>query len=728
MKNLVWIVLVSMAMVCFGAMSVTVTIDEDITDYVGDTTVDLTLDSDGGSPENCSLSNDGSDWSSEFSFTTSYSDWDLTAYGGDGDDGSKTVYFRCADADDNGTIAQDNDDTTLDTTGPEISSESPTSSSVNDSTPEISADISDDDSGVDEDSIVLTLDGDDVSGDADYSSGEVTYTSSSDLDFGSHDVELSVADELGNTANESWSFTIVSEGVGFEDPEPENNTWIMDDRPEITITLEDTGSGIDEDSLTFEFDGDDVTDDADYSSSSGEFSYEPSSLDDDNYTVQVCAEDDLGEETCFEWGFGVDTTDPEISLLTPGDDDIVTSVSRITARLDDDDSGIDEDSIMMYLNDVSVTSSLEYDEDDGDVEFEPAVTLTGGEYEVEIWVDDNAGNQANVEWSFVIPSTAPEFDDEKPEKDSTIGEARPEISIEIDDPGTSGIDDDSLKMYLDGDLVDADWSSGVLSYTPDSDLGEGEHTVKVIADNEDRERSQFEWDFSVDLTAPDSPTNFKAEKTSSGTKLTWTAADDVDGYELYSSTTKLTTVSGRNPLEELDDDETSYTDTESGKRYYALVSVEDDKKSSPLFASLCAEYKSGKWTDYECCLDTDCDEGYTCNMETNECEQEEEEVTEDDAEDAIEYAEALIEAKENSSDLTNAENYLNSAKNSFNAGNYAEAERLANLARDSALSAPALEDSEDETIEEDSGKKKLPCCPSFVLLAILLFSALVARK
>jgi len=722
MRNLVWIVLISMMLSSFAAptgLSIEINSGDD---YTNDTSVELDLSATGA--VNCSLSNNaGFSPNTTYAYSSLPTSWDL-----DSGDGSKTIYFICVDS--SGDLSSSvNDDISLDETAPDISSVSPTSSSVTDTTPEISADISDGGSGVDEDSIVLIVDGDDVTDDADYSSGELTYTPSSDLDYGSHDVEIDVADELGNAATTyTWSFSIASEGVGFEDEEPADGTWISEDRPDIVITLEDTGSGIDQDSLTFEFDGDDVTDDAEYSSSSGEYLYEPPSLDDGNYTVEVCAEDDVGEETCFEWSFGIDTTDPEIKLLTPEDDDIVTSVSRISARLEDDDSGIDEDTIRMYLNDVSVTSSVDYDEDDGDIEFEPSVTLTGGTYVVEVWVEDNAGNEANVEWSFIIPSTAPDFDEETPEPDSTISELRPEISVEIDDPGTSGIDDDSLKMYLDGGLVDADWHSGVLSYTPESDLDAGEHTVKVIADNNDRERSQTEWDFTIDASAPDAPTNFKAEKTSGGTKLTWTASANAEGYELYSSTTKLTTISGRNPIAELDG-ELSYADTESGKRYYALVSVNElGNPSSPVFASLCAEYKSGKWTDYECCLDTDCDEGYVCDMSVHECEQAEEEVTEDDAQDAIDYAEALIEAKENSSDLTDAENYLNSAKNSFNAGNYEEARRLANLARESALSAPSLTGGDEETIEEDSGKKPLPCCPSFILLAGLISLALMANK
>ena len=717
MRNLVWLVLVSLMCFSFAvptALSIEINSGDD---YTNDTSVTLALSATGA--ENCSLSNDDSSWSTPFSYTTSKT-WDL-----DSGDGSKTVYFRCISNNETNWSSSVNDDINLDETAPDISSMSPTSSSVTDRTPEISADVSDDGSGVDETSIVLKVDDDTVT--HDYSSGEVSYTPSSDLDFGSHDVELTVSDEAGNTAVESWDFTIASEGVGFENEEPEDGSWTLDDRPDISVDLVDTGSGINESTLTFEFDGTDVTDDEDVDYSSGTYSYDPPSLDDDNYTVRVCAEDNSGEESCFEWSFGVDTTAPEVSLLNPDDGDVVTSVYEISAYVEDEGSGVNEDRIFLELNGVDVSNSLDYD--DGDVVFEPSIDLTGGTYDVEIWAEDEVGNDVNVEWSFSIPSTAPSLSDKTPSDESTISDVRPEISIEIDDPGSSGIDSSSLMMYLDDDLVDADYSGGVFYYTPSSDLSDGEHTIEVIAENNNGERSTAEWSFSIDTTAPGAPKNFKAVQTTTGVKLTWTApTESFANYEIYSSTSAMTSIAGRNPITEPDSGATQYTHETTGKRYYAIVAIDSlGNPSSAAFASPCAEYKSGSWNDYACCIDEDCDLGYYCNSTTHECNKLPDVVTEDEAEDAIEDAEAIIEAKRETNNVTAAENLLNSAQNSLTAGNYEEAERLAHLARDEALSAPSLDGSDLEAEEED-GKKQLPCCPAFILLAVLVFSALMARK
>ncbi len=717
MRN-TWLVLALLATVSFAVptgLSIEINGGDD---YTNTTSVTLALSATGAA--NCSLSNDaGFSPNSTYAYSSLPTSWSLAS-----GDGSKTVYFKCVDTSGNWSSAV-NDGITLDAAQPAVSSKSPTSSSVTDRTPEISADVSDSGSGVDSSSIVLKLDNSTVS--HAYSSGEVTYTPSSDLAIGPHNVGITLSDNAGNMKTDSWSFTIVSEGVGFEDETPEDGSWTSDDRPDVYVTLVDTGSGINMDSLTFDFDGTDVTDDTEYSSSSKKYSYEPASLDDGNYTVEVCAEDDVAKETCFEWNFGIDTTEPDISLLTPSDGRTVTSVNVISARLEDDDSGIDEDTITFYLNEIDVTSSVDYDDDDGDLEFEPSVKLTGGTYDVEIWVEDNAGNRANIEWSFTIPTTAPTLSAKTPTPDSTITNLRPEISVDIDDPGTSGIDSSSLKMYLDGDIVDADWSSGTLSYTPSKDLSDGEHTIRVIAENNNNERTDSQWTFEIDLSAPNPPTNFKAEPVADGVKLTWTAPSGIDGYMIYSSTSTFTSLAGRNPISEPSAGDTTYTHSTSGRRYYAIVSVNAlGTPSTPVFASPCAEYKSGSWNEYECCVDSDCDSGYYCNTTAHRCEESPEFVSEDDAQDAIDDAEATIETAENAGkDVTDAENLLNSAKNSFTTGNYEEAERLAELARETALSAPYIEDGE---LEEESEKKQLPCCPSFIILAVLLFSALMANK
>lgn len=685
-------------------------------DYTDDTSVSLDLSATGA--ENCSLSNDaGFDPNTTYEYSSLPSSWDLES-----GDGSKTVYFKCVDS--GGNWSSDvSDDITLDTEAPEASSKTPTGS-VSDRTPEISADLSDDGSGVDDTTIELRVDGDLET--HDYSGGEVSYTPSSDLDFGSHDVELVVSDEVGNELNTSWSFTIASEGVGFEDFEPEDESFITDKTPDVSVTLVDTGSGINESTLVMEFDDEDVSDDADYSSSSKVYSYDPSSLSDGNYTVEVWVEDNAGEESHAKWSFYVDTEPPELSLFVPEEDAFVSSVPDISVRIEDDGSGVDEDTIRMKLNGIDVTSSADYDPDDGDLEFTPSVELTPGTYDVEVWVDDNAENDVLYEWTFTIESTAPTISSFAPSDGSTTTNPRPEISAKITDPGTSGIDWDTIKLYIDGSVksgVTYNAGSGRLYYTPDEDLEDGEHTLEVRVKNNYREESTAEWSFTIDSSAPVPPTGFTATQNESGTYLSWvlSTTEDIEEYIIYGATTSFTSVEGKVSLDRVDSDTNEYFHDTTDRYYYALVAEDESgNEAEPVFAGTCDEYSATDgWTDYECCVDSECLSGYYCDLDTHVCRKSTGTEEEVDAEDVISEAEDIIDtAKEAGKNVTEAENYLEEAHSAFNAGNYEQAEHFAELAKESALAAPELPEA------EEAEKKGLPCCSSgFILLTVLGFIA-----
>ncbi len=677
-------------------------------DYTDDTAVMLALSATGAI--NCSLSNDGSSYSTPFPFTASKA-WDITS-----GDGTKTVYFRCKDNTTNWSSAV-TDTIALDKTAPSASSKTPTGTTT-DRTPEISADLTDAGSGVDSATIVLRLNGGVVS--HDYSSGEVSYTPSSSLDYDSHDVELVVADELGNTLNTSWSFTIASEGVGFDNFGPENGSYIAEDRPDIVVELVDTGSGINQSTLRMELDDENVTEDADYSS--GEYSYETPSLDDGNHTVEVWVKDNAGKQSYAKWHFYVDTEGPEISLFVPSDESIVDDVPRISAKIEDEGSGVDDDALFMELNGVDISASARYDEDDETLTFSPTVDLTPGTYTVDVWASDNVENDANAEWSFTIASNAPVISSLNPRNGSTVNNPRIEISATVTDAGSSGIDWDSIRLFIDGDEVTDDSyynaGSSKVYYDPDEDLEDGRHTVELRVEDNLNQRSIAEWSFTLDTSGPSPASGFTVVQNENGTYLSWTSSpsEDVTGYKIYGSINSFTSVEGKAALATVDSDDTEYFHDSTAKYYYALTAVDGQgNEAEPVFAGTCDIYTSTGWTEYECCADEDCLSGYYCNIDKHKCEV----VAGDEmdyAEDAISEAEAVIEtAKEAGKNVTEAEDYLEKAQSSFNAGNYEQAERFASLAKSSALGAPSLE-------AEETEEKGLPCCPSaFIILTLLGF-------
>jgi len=666
---------------------------------------------------NCSFSNDGSTYGAPFAYTTSKS-WNLTS-----GDGLKTVYFKCMDNESNWS-APVTDTITLntstpDTTPPESSSKTPTGTITN-RRPTISALLSDAGSGINSGSIVLKLD--DVAVSHNYSSGVVSYVPAENLSFSSHAVQLSVSDNAGNPHNTSWSFTISSLGVGFGNYGPANNSFVGTSRPLVSVILVDSGSGINTSSLAMELDSIEVSDDANYVASTKNYSYNTPTLAKGNHSVLVRVQDLGGRESGWSWNFYIDTTVPYIGMVEPAHNSIVTSVSAITAKIEDDESGLDTDEMEMELNGVVVTSGTSYDDEDGILAFSPTVPLTAGTYTVEIWAKDKAGNEANKEWTFSVASSEPVLGSFSPEDGSTVSDNTPAISVVITDPGTSGIDTDSIRIFLDGREVTSNATynaaNGKVSYTPAAGLSDGEHDVEIRAANNNRESSTAEWSFTVDSTKPASCSNVKINQTDSGTYIYWSAStsSDIENYLVYGSGSSFTTLLSNKLLATLDSDATEYYDEgATGWRYYAIVAQDGvGNQAAPVFIGSCSIYGSGAWSDHECCWDSDCETGYYCESHT--CRATDAIITEADAEHAINGAESVIErAREDGKNVTEAEDYLEDAQNAFNAGNYEQAEHFASLARNSALNARLI--AGEEELEEEGG---LACCPSaFILLAVL---------
>ncbi len=679
--------------------------------------VSVMLDLTATGAENCSLSNDGTSYSTPFPFVATKA-WNLTS-----GDGLKTVYFKCVSNNETNWSSAVTDTITLDTTGPLASSKVPTGTTAN-RRPTISASLSDTGSGVDETTIVLKLDNATVT--HNYSSGTVSYVPTDNLTFTSHTVQLFADDELGNSMNTSWSFTVLSQGVGFGNYGPVDGSYIAEPRPLISVILVDSGSGINTTTLAMKIDGSDVSSSASYAASTRNYSYDSHTLTNGNHTVEVTVRDLGGKLSNKTWDFVVDTQEPYVGMVEPSDGSLVTSVTVISASVEDEGSGIDISELQMELNGIDVTGGINYDEDDEVLTFRPSVPLTSGEYDVEVWATDNAGNTYNREWSFTIASSAPSIGSLTPADESTVSDSTPTISVIITDTGTSGIDADTIRVFFDHDEVTSDATynaaNGRVTYVPSEELEDGEYDVEVRVSNNKGDSSEKEWTFSIDSTLPAAPKNLKVEQSESGTTVSWTASTspDIENYHIYGSDVSFTILLSDKLLDTLEHDEVEYFDEgETGWRYYAIVAEDSTgNKAETTFIGTCSVYSDGSWDDYECCWDSDCDEDYSCV--SNVCEAGEDVVTEADAEHAINGAQAVIDnAVDAGKNVTEAEDYLEDAQNAFNAGNYEQAANFAALAREAALDAPLIGGEEAE--EEE---KKLPCCPSFILLLALGFAAL----
>jgi hypothetical protein len=697
-----------LALVVFASLSNAVPVNLSISidsgaNYSNNETVTLTLFADNTTGStNCSYANVVTSWSDPESYNTSKT-WNLSSA-----DGLKTVYYRCTDDGSNWSDVA-SDQITLDSNAPSISSLSPGNSSIATTlAPTISASLSDSGSGINESSIVLTFNGTQVN--ATYSSGTVSYDPPN-LSETNYTVELTVEDNTGQSSTVQWNFIVDLEPV-IGAVNPSEGDYVKSTKFTIYAEVSDSGSGLNYSRTLMKVDGSEV--DVDQPSGKVEYSADVS---EGTIDIELTVYDNNGNSRFKNWSFIVDKSDPSVSQLNPADKSTVSVLSSISAKISDPYSGIDEDTIKMKVDNVDVTELTSYS---GGIISYPAGSLGGGSHSAEIWVDDEAGNDAFTYWTFSVVSTIPTIDQTTP---STTNDATPTISARISDSGSSGLNLVTLKIYLDDTDVSSkstyDNSKSTISYTPTNELSEGSHTAKVEVSDNIGNKGSKSWTFTIDKSAPESPSNLNVSVVGSKATLTWADSSGATEYNVYRSGSRMLSVSGLTARSTVST--TTYSDSSaSGKWYYAVTAVDaSGNEGVPAFGGTCAEYGSSGWKDYDCCADSDCPFG-NCNLSTNTCYTPKVSTTKGDAQSAIDAAKSEIQsANESGVNITDAQMLLNSAENAFKVGNYAQAKNYANQAS-SKVQSLSTNETGNSTPETGNGKKSLPCCPTaFILLAIL---------
>jgi|GEM_PF-2425022 len=282
----------------------------------------------------------------------------------------------------------------VDTTPPVIAILSPANgAATNDATPALSASVADAISGVDPASLILTLDGTAIA--ATFANGVATANVASPLADGWHVAVLTAKDMLGNASTgPEWKFGVDSVAPVIANSSPANDSIGQAQQPVVSATLSDAFSGVDPASLCMTLDGTALV--ASYDPATGKVAAVPASaLADGWHDVVVTAADLVGNQGSNGWRFGVDTTPPTITALTPATGATVNeSQPTLSAILADSFSGVDSSSIELKLNGVAVPFT--YDAATGKVAGAPAAPVQDGDYEVTLAVKDMAGNQASA--------------------------------------------------------------------------------------------------------------------------------------------------------------------------------------------------------------------------------------------------------------------------------------------------------------------------------------------
>ena len=352
--------------------------------------------------------------------------------------------------------------------------------------------------------VSVTIDGTTVQA-TKISDGVWTVTWGTPLSDGECDVQVSATDAAGNTATQSFSFTIdtvLSAPVIAMDAASDTST-VGDN---ITQTVKPTFvvTNVDADvtkvEVTLNGNTQTLTKDA-----SGNWIYTPETpLADGNWTVEVKVTDAAGNTKQSSLDFTVDTSisTPTVALDASSDTgdvgDNLTNETTPTFIL----SNIDPDvtSVMVTLN--GETHSATKDEQ-GNWTYTPETALSDGSWTLKVKVTDGAGNTAESSLDFTIDSTlsTPTVMMDTDSDTATAGD-----NITSDTTPTfilSNIDPDatSVMVTLNGETHSATKDEqGNWTYTPDTPLADGSGTLVVTVTDAAGNSADASLDYTIDTT------------------------------------------------------------------------------------------------------------------------------------------------------------------------------------------------------------------------------------
>ncbi|MFC1517203.1 choice-of-anchor Q domain-containing protein [Candidatus Margulisiibacteriota bacterium] len=412
---------------------------------------------------------------------------------------------------------------------PEISDIYPAQNStgnVND-TP-IAFRISDTLSGVSIDTLQLEVDSQAVVPDQITLSGSdylVTYNPVTTFNYNSVvPVTINVEDVSANSQTVTYSF-----GIGQAPPESTPPTFNSLDplagavdvtlNPSINITIEDSGSGVSQDSIRLWVQELEVTNELSISgtTSSYQVSYTPSVDFGYGETVAVTASayDLLDNPGSISYGFTIhaDSTAPQFSSLSPTNG--ATSVSPttpISLIISDSETGVSLDTIQILVAGIDLSASMDIT---GNMNSYTATLVTNDfgyleTIDLTVNAEDIGGNPGSISYSFqtIDDTNAPVISSLIPTRDTTNVAQDTNMSFTLTDI-ESGVSLDSIILEVNNVDVSASLNINgnagqyTVSYTPE--LGYFETVVVTISAKDLRDNlvtDNFYFITEQDLTSP----------------------------------------------------------------------------------------------------------------------------------------------------------------------------------------------------------------------------------
>jgi flagellar hook assembly protein FlgD len=231
--------------------------------------------------------------------------------------------------------------------------------------------------------------------------------------------------------------------------------------------------------------------------------------DNSNHTVKLQARDisgNLALEKEFTFKVNIDRVPPTITELTPmNNSTIKATIPVISCKLTDEKSQLDLYSLRFMMDGVEQeVPTNAFNSSNGLLEFKcPLLLEQDTQHIITIDISDMAGNKATQAMSvFTVKGDkiAPVIVELTPEDGSLVTNKRPNMTAILVDNGDSLVDKSSISLAIDGDNIantsliiqqDSQKANTVnVSYTPASNLAEGEHLLVISAADDSNNQAE----------------------------------------------------------------------------------------------------------------------------------------------------------------------------------------------------------------------------------------------
>ncbi|MBX7186278.1 MAG: Ig-like domain repeat protein, partial [Vicinamibacteria bacterium] len=350
-------------------------------------------------------------------------------------------------------------------------------------------------SGVDPATLSVSIDGVDVTSAFSVSGGVATGTAPQPLANGSHRIDASISDRVGNQGAAFALFTIDTVAPVLTPISPAQGQMFGTASVPVLVQYADDHA-LNVASFTATLDGAPfgLTVDADSASGTAV------DLADGPHTLALSIADQAGNVKTSTVSFTTDTGKPEI-FIVPANGQAINSRNPEILVTYSDAQGIAPGTLKITVN--GVVRTAEFTQTGTEARATLADLLPVGTNVIAAEVRDGASNLGATTAAFTVDVTPPVITVVSPAGNAFLNDTTPDIEITLQDEAT-GIASEVTKVLVDSHDVTADFVLGAAGArgTLSTPLAEGPHTLEILAADGAANPATLTTTFHIDLTPP----------------------------------------------------------------------------------------------------------------------------------------------------------------------------------------------------------------------------------